>query len=961
MSQITKLGSGITPGTYIEQIDGDVGFVSGAIIQFSAVNSAGSSVSFDGSGTLMQLDTTDSFHNTLVGGLAGNATLTGDSNTGFGFGILNSLTSGRNNVGIGFESLVALQTGNSNTAVGYESLAQNNGSDNTAVGVIALGGNPTGVRNCALGSGALVSCTGNRNIGIGYSAGGSFASGDNNIYIGTIAPPTTTESDATRIGNTGLTATCYILGIGGVDVASTANVVVEDGDQLGTAVLTAGTGISITAGPNSITIDATGGGGGVGTIDGDSGSATGSTITFNAATNSGSTVEFTASGSTVDLHVTDLNDNTIVGLQAGNNAISGINNTGLGSESLMGLTSGSNNVAVGYESGKTITSGSNNIYLGNIDGAAITESNTTRIGHPGDTADCFILGIGGVDVGSTANVVVENNDQLGTAVLSAGSGISISTGANSITIAATGGGGGITTVDGDTGSITGSTVSIKGNGATNAGSSVSFSGSGTAMTFNTTDGGSNTLIGMGSGASNTGSSNNCVALGKDTLGGMINGTYHVAIGQSALLAQTDAFGCTAIGYAPLFQLNGGSYNTALGYLCGSNYTGSESSNICIGASTSGTVGESNVLRIGSATGTGTGNINASYICGIAGTNVGSVATVVTESGDQLGTAVLTAGAGITITPTANIITITATGGGGGGIVTIDGDSGSITGSTVTLAATSGGTAYAGSSVTFDSLLSGVVMVLAVTDNAGNTFIGQDAGTTAITAVGGANSGFGAGALAAQTSGNNNTVVGAAGLASFTGGNGNVGVGFEVAIGLLTGSENTIIGDLAGTGYSGAESSNILIGSNVLGNAGNSNELYIGAGTGTGTGQINSAFISGIQGITVVGSAVLVSSSDQLGVAVSSRRYKENVQNMGDISSDIFKLRPVSFNYIVGNDQSLQTGLIAEEVEEIMPSLCTYDKDGVIQSVKYHDLPALLLNEIQKLRKEVDYLKTRIKE
>lgn len=50
------------------------------------------------------------------------------------------------------------------------------------------------------------------------------------------------------------------------------------------------------------------------------------------------------------------------------------------------------------------------------------------------------------------------------------------------------------------------------------------------------------------------------------------------------------------------------------------------------------------------------------------------------------------------------------------------------------------------------------------------------------------------------------------------------------------------------------------------------------------------------------------------------------------------------------------GLIAEEVAEVYPNLVVYDKSGDPQTVMYHELPALLLNEIQKLRKEIDDLK-----
>ena len=138
-----------------------------------------------------------------------------------------------------------------------------------------------------------------------------------------------------------------------------------------------------------------------------------------------------------------------------------------------------------------------------------------------------------------------------------------------------------------------------------------------------------------------------------------------------------------------------------------------------------------------------------------------------------------------------------------------------------------------------------------------------------------------------------------------------------------------------------------------------NTLHIGSGTGTGNQQLNAAYISGIQGITVTGSAVLVSSTDQLGVAVSSRRFKDNIADMRDVSSPILDLRPVTFNYKVGDDKSGQTGLIAEEVAEIMPSLVVYDKEGLPQTVKYHELPSLLLNELQKAVRRIEYLEDKL--
>ncbi|MGH3055846.1 MAG: hypothetical protein ACRDL7_12810, partial [Gaiellaceae bacterium] len=110
-------------------------------------------------------------------------------------------------------------------------------------------------------------------------------------------------------------------------------------------------------------------------------------------------------------------------------------------------------------------------------------------------------------------------------------------------------------------------------------------------------------------------------------------------------------------------LTAGLYNCFIGQLSGVSYTGSESSNICIGYNAAGVLGESNALRVGQGTGSSSGQLNKAFICGIDGVNVGSVAKVLTMASDQLGTATITAGTGVSVVPAANTITISATGGG----------------------------------------------------------------------------------------------------------------------------------------------------------------------------------------------------------------------------------------------------------------------------------------------------------
>ena len=168
----------------------------------------------------------------------------------------------------------------------------------------------------------------------------------------------------------------------------------------------------------------------------------------------------------------------------------------------------------------------------------------------------------------------------------------------------------------------------------------------------------NVLIGFDAGT-NLISGDDNVAIGDAALSQAANGTsQNVAIGANALQNLGDSTsGNVAVRFQALVDLTGGNNNTALGIDAGSGYNGFESDNITIAHS--GVNGESNVTRIGT-----NGNQTTCFIAGIDGVDVGSVATVVTEAGDQLGTAVLTAGSNITITPGANTITIAASGGGG---------------------------------------------------------------------------------------------------------------------------------------------------------------------------------------------------------------------------------------------------------------------------------------------------------
>jgi hypothetical protein len=315
----------------------------------------------------------------------------------------------------------------------------------------------------------------------------------------------------------------------------------------------------------------------------------------------------------------------------------------------------------------------------------------------------------------------------------------------------------------------------------------------------------------------------------------------------------------------------------------------------------------------------------------------------------------------------------------GGIVTLNGDTGSATGSTVTL--TSGASANSGYTVNFSAASSTVT--LNVTDpTSRNTFLGTLSGNATATgqdnvSIGGSNGTLSS--LSALTTGNRNLVLGNGCLPLLTEGNNNIGMcGGEfsalialttgsnnVALGsnsgptLTTGSRNICIGVNTGTSFAAGNSSNICIGDGAAG-ASASNRLQIGKSTGAGTSQLNKSFIHGIRGITTANAnaiAVLVDSAGQLGTVSSSIKFKENVEDMGEESADIMSLRPVSFTFKDNGRKGF--GLISEEVEKSFPYLCAHDENGEPFSVKYHELPALLLNEIQKMSQRIKELETKL--
>ncbi len=240
----------------------------------------------------------------------------------------------------------------------------------------------------------------------------------------------------------------------------------------------------------------------------------------------------------------------------------------------------------------------------------------------------------------------------------------------------------------------------------------------------------------------------------------------------------------------------------------------------------------------------------------------------------------------------------------------------------------------------DNTAVGYTALAANTTGNANTSIGGTSLSSNTTGT--QNSACGEEALKFNVTGSYNTACGASSLFNNTAGNQNTAIGYQ-ALSAVTGSSNIALGESAGFAIS-TGSNNIIIGNQGL--SADANTIRIGT-----TGTHTKSFFAGINGVTVASSVpVLINASGQLGTILSSRKFKKDIKDMGNISEDIYRLRPVTFHYkdeYANGDNTLQYGLIAEETAAVNPDLIVKDKDGVINTVRYQLLTPLMLNELLK--------------
>ena len=252
---------------------------------------------------------------------------------------------------------------------------------------------------------------------------------------------------------------------------------------------------------------------------------------------------------------------------------------------------------------------------------------------------------------------------------------------------------------------------------------------------------------------------------------------------------------------------------------------------------------------------------------------------------------------------------------------------------------------------------GVSALESNTDGVENTATGVDA--LMRNTIGSTNTATGGAALLSNTTGNNNTGTGFGALAINFTGNGNTAIG-RSALGATTGGGNTALGTNAGSALTSGNL-NIDIGADVIGVAGESNTIRIGANLDETPGA-SACHIGGIYNQSVdpgTASSMAIDATGKLGTTLSSRRFKHDIKPMDKASEAILALKPVTFHYKSDSKNTPCFGLIAEEVAGVNPDLVVRNKNGEIWSVRYDQVNAMLLNEFLKEHRKVQEQQTTI--
>jgi len=206
--------------------------------------------------------------------------------------------------------------------------------------------------------------------------------------------------------------------------------------------------------------------------------------------------------------------------------------------------------------------------------------------------------------------------------------------------------------------------------------------------------------------------------------------------------------------------------------------------------------------------------------------------------------------------------------------------------------------------------------------------------------------LGVNALANNTTGGSNTAVGRNSLIANTTGGTNVALGVNAGDTVTTGSVNTYIGFDADASSSGVNYEMVI------------SSAYSTVGKGASTGFINPN-----------GGGVYQGNNSSSWSTTSDRRIKKNIVDNTIGLDKINQIQVRNFEYRTPDEitelpkhsaidkQGIQVGVIAQEIEEILPDVVKEESTGV-KSVNPDNIIWYLVNAIKELKKEIDLLKNK---
>ena len=91
------------------------------------------------------------------------------------------------------------------------------------------------------------------------------------------------------------------------------------------------------------------------------------------------------------------------------------------------------------------------------------------------------------------------------------------------------------------------------------------------------------------------------------------------------------------------------------------------------------------------------------------------------------------------------------------------------------------------------------------------------------------------------------------------------------------------------------------------------------------------------------------------VAYSDERVKENIVTIGNALDKVTKLRGVTYNRTDIKDKSTKIGVIAQEIEKVLPEVVQKDEEGML-GVSYGNMVGLLIEGMKEQQSQIEELK-----